>query len=81
MGKPPSGDLITIDELAKTLRVSRNTAYSMVRTAVIPGFKIGRQWRVQMKDVDRYISNSKFPVQRLAGGEDPLKDLIAKQEG
>lgn len=50
--------MMTIQELAKFLRVSRNTAYSFVNTGVIPSVKIGRQTRIYREDVIRFVQRS-----------------------
>ena len=50
--------MMTIQELAKFLRVSRNTAYSFVNTGVIPPVKIGRQTRIYREDVIRFVQRS-----------------------
>ena len=50
--------MMTIQELARFLRVSRNTAYSFVNTGVIPSIKIGRQTRIYREDVIRFVQRS-----------------------
>ena len=49
------GDVVTVEELAKMLRVGRNTAYELVRSRQIPSVKIGRQIRVAKKMVAEYM--------------------------
>ena len=50
--------MMTIQELAQFLRVSRNTAYSFVNTGVIPSIKVGRQTRIYREDVIRFVNRS-----------------------
>ena len=50
--------MMTIQELGKFLRVSRNTAYSFVKTGVIPSIKVGRQTRIYREDVIRFVNRS-----------------------
>ena len=50
--------MVTIQELGKFLRVSRNTAYSFVKTGVIPSIKVGRQTRIYREDVIRFVNRS-----------------------
>jgi excisionase family DNA binding protein len=50
------GDVVTVGELAKMLRVGRNTAYELVRSNQIPSVKIGRQIRVAKMMVAEYIA-------------------------
>ena len=50
--------MMTIQELAQFLRVSRNTAYNFVNTGVIPSIKVGRQTRIYREDVIRFVNRS-----------------------
>lgn len=49
--------MLTVQEVAGFLRVSKNTAYNFVNTGVIPSVKIGRQVRVYREDIIRYIKS------------------------
>lgn len=50
------GKMISLEEVAERLGVSRSTAYRLVaQTREIPAAKIGRQWRVDPRDLERYI--------------------------
>ena len=48
--------LMTVPELARVLRIGRNTAYRLVAEKKIPALKIGRQVRIYRDDVIRYVS-------------------------
>lgn len=49
-GGNPS-NLLTPEEVADKLRVSRRTVYNQVRSGEIPARKVGRQWRINGKDI------------------------------
>jgi len=49
-------DVVTVCELAKMLKVGRNTAYELVRAGIIPNVRIGRQIRVSKQAVVEYLS-------------------------
>jgi len=51
----PGRSLLTVDEVAKELRVSRMTAYRRVHDGSIPALRIGRNIRVTEKALDAYI--------------------------
>lgn len=51
--------LMTVVELAKVLRVGKNTAYSLVSKRIIPSVKIGRQFRVYKEDVITFLRRSR----------------------
>ena len=47
--------MMTIDEVAAYMQVSRFTVYRLVKEHAIPGTKIGRQWRFQKEDIDQWV--------------------------
>ncbi|MBI3333511.1 MAG: helix-turn-helix domain-containing protein [Candidatus Omnitrophica bacterium] len=47
--------LMTIDELAAYMRVSRFTVYRLAKDRLIPATKIGRQWRFQKEEIDQWV--------------------------
>ena len=47
---------MTVDEVALYLRIHRSTVYRLVRAGVIPGVKVGSQWRFQKELVDRWMA-------------------------
>ncbi len=47
--------LMTIEEVARYMRVSRFTVYRMAKDRSIPATKIGRQWRFQREEIDRWV--------------------------
>ncbi len=51
--------LMTVVELAKVLRVGKNTAYSLVSEHIIPSVKIGRQFRIYREDVIAFLHSSR----------------------
>ena len=51
------GDMITIDDLCEILQIGYNTAYSLLNTGAIKGFKIGRIWKIPRLAVEDYIMN------------------------
>jgi excisionase family DNA binding protein len=38
-------EFLTIDEVAKRLKVGKTTVYRMVKAGKLPGVKIGKVWR------------------------------------
>ena len=55
----PSPEMLTVDEIAEYLRVSRATICRWCGTGRLPAFKIGKSWRVQKKDLERYIDQQR----------------------
>ena len=56
--------LMTIDEVAKYLRMKKVTIYKHAQGGKLPGFKVGSAWRFKKATIDKWIaakenSNSK----------------------
>lgn len=47
--------LMTIDEVAAYMQVSRFTLYRLAKNRFIPATKVGRQWRFEKEEIDRWI--------------------------
>ena len=55
----PTPEMLTVDEIAEYLRVSRATICRWCGTGKLPAFKIGKSWRVQKKDLERFINQQR----------------------
>jgi excisionase family DNA binding protein len=78
MVQPTSAfDLLTLQEAAARLRVSKNTVYKLCRAGQIPSCKVGRQWRIRNADLDRWLSQLQSSADARPGaGRDQLESLI-----
>lgn len=45
------GELVTIEELSRYLRVSESELYRWVRKGQLPGSKVGGRWRLELPRV------------------------------
>ncbi len=52
-------EIMTISQVAKYLQISEITTYKLVNEGRIPGFKIGRHWRVKKEDLTEVIEKLK----------------------
>src|SRR5215216_2239215 len=50
-------ELLTLAEAAAYLPVHRRTMSRLLRQRVVPGTKIGRQWRVRSADLDAVLAS------------------------
>src|SRR3990172_4794943 len=48
-------DLMTLEEVAGYLRVTRRTMYRLLKDDGIPAIKVGRQWRFDRNSVDDWL--------------------------
>ena len=46
---------MTVDELAKYLRMKKVTIYKHAQEHKLPGFKVGSTWRFKKTTIDRWI--------------------------
>jgi len=51
--------LMTLEEVAAYLRLSRDTVYRMVQSGKIPASKVGTQWRFRKKELDGWLEANK----------------------
>jgi excisionase family DNA binding protein len=49
--------LMTIDDLASYLRVSRRTIYEWLKNNKVPAVKIVGQWRFRKEKIDAWLEN------------------------
>jgi len=54
-----SSDVLTIDELAAYLKISKSTLYKLVREGKIPSQKIGKHWRFRKSAIDQWLEEKK----------------------
>lgn len=50
-----NADVLTIEELAVYLKISKSTLYKLVREGKIPSQKIGRHWRFRKGAIDHWL--------------------------
>ncbi len=54
--KPVQADeLLTIVEVAAYLKVSRRTAWRWCKSGRLPAVKVGHQWRITRRDLEKFV--------------------------
>jgi excisionase family DNA binding protein len=53
--------LLTIDELASYLKVTRRTIYEWLKKKKIPAVKLVGQWRFRKDKIDAWLESHTFP--------------------
>jgi excisionase family DNA binding protein len=51
-------EIMTLDEVAKYLRVTKKTVYRLLEKRSIPATRVGRQWRFDKVKIDVWLSQS-----------------------
>ena len=49
------GEIMTLKETAKYLKIGKSTLYKMAREGKIPAVKIANQWRFRKEDIDKWL--------------------------
>jgi len=47
--------ILTVPEVCNYLRISQVTVYRLLRRKDIPAFRIGKKWRFNLEDLERWI--------------------------
>lgn len=50
-------DILTVDQLMELLYIGRNTAYKLLNSGKIKGFRVGngKNWRIPKESVEEYV--------------------------
>jgi len=51
----PKDMVLTIDQLADYLKLSKSTLYHLARRGDFPGQKVGRHWRFHKAAIDKWL--------------------------
>ncbi len=57
-------NVLTIDELAAYLKISKSTLYKLAQTGEVPGQKVGKHWRFRRDIIDQWLADSKQTTKR-----------------
>lgn len=49
------GDVLTVSEISKILKISKHLARRLIITNKLKGFMIGREYRVSKIELEKYI--------------------------
>ena len=49
--------VLTIEELAAYLKVSKSTLYKLVQEGTVPGQKVGKHWRFRRETIDQWLDD------------------------
>jgi len=50
-------EIMTMDELAEYLKISKSTLYKLATDNKLPGTKIGKRWRFHKDAVDEWVKH------------------------
>ena len=50
-------EILTVEEVSEILYIGRNTAYALLKSGELPGFRIGRVWKIPWQALESYITS------------------------
>jgi excisionase family DNA binding protein len=53
---------LTTEDVLSYLRVNARTVYRLIHAGELPAVRVGRQWRVRRRDLDRFIAAQRIAV-------------------
>ena len=56
------GRLLTVSEVAATMRVSNMTVYRLIKGGDLAAVRVGKNYRIRETDVQRYLSDRSVRV-------------------
>ncbi len=65
MSKPglAGGMLLTVAEVAASVRVSKMTVYRLIKGGDLPAVRVGKNFRIRESDVERYLAERAVRVE------------------
>jgi excisionase family DNA binding protein len=51
---PDIGPVLTVKDLCNYLKISRATVSRLLKAGQLPAFKIGREWRFNLEEIDHW---------------------------
>ncbi|MCK5232886.1 MAG: helix-turn-helix domain-containing protein [Gammaproteobacteria bacterium] len=60
--------VLTIEELAAYLKVSKSTLYKLAQNGEIPSQKVGKHWRFRRDIIDQWLAESTSATRRKGAG-------------
>ena len=63
VGRQAGDRLLTVAEVAATVRVSNMTVYRLIKSGDLPALRVGKNYRIRESDVDVFLSDRSVQVE------------------
>ena len=63
VGRQAGDRLLTVAEVAATMRVSNMTVYRLIKSGDLPALRVGKNYRIRESDVDVFLSDRSVQVE------------------
>jgi excisionase family DNA binding protein len=62
-----AGPLLTVAEVARTLRVSNMTVYRLIKAGALPALRVGKNYRIREADLQAFLAVGTVAVDEANG--------------
>jgi excisionase family DNA binding protein len=59
----PGGRLLTVAEVAASMRVSKMTVYRLIKAGDLAAVRVGKNFRIRETEVERYLADRAVQVE------------------
>lgn len=66
-------ELLDIKQVSDMLHLSERTVFRLIERKELKGFKAGREWRFEQKDIDEYIERQRKKLDEDTDKRDAVK--------
>ncbi|MHC4884780.1 MAG: ATPase, T2SS/T4P/T4SS family [Planctomycetota bacterium] len=80
---PPAAqdsDILTMEQAIELLKTTRPTFYRWLRSGKVKGMKVGRQWRFQREDIERFMKGETPKIELTADIKPLIRELQSRME-
>ncbi len=63
-------DILTLQEVARYLKLSERTVYGYTQKDLLPGIKIGNSWRFRKTDIDTWLEEQRKLTEQSTSGKE-----------
>ncbi len=59
-------ELLNVKQVQDILRLSERSVFRLIQKKKLKGFKVGREWRFELADIDEYIKRQRKEAEKDA---------------
>lgn len=76
-----SGRALTVPQVCHELNVGRVTVYGLIDSGELPAFRVGKNYRIEPEDLERYKTQGKVQVHAHGGDGATPRDATLQLKG
>lgn len=57
-------ELLTVKQVQDKLKLSERSVFRLIKSGELKGFKVGREWRFEVSDIEDYIQRQRQKAQQ-----------------